>query len=104
MLSDQGLHQIASDIGREWPHLASLLGVSSARQEQLRLDYPNNTRQQIFEMLKFWRNTTKGHKEQLKGTLYQALQAVNRNDIADLLFQETKDGSVERINGLTSLL
>lgn len=104
MLSDQGLHEISTELGREWLHLASLLKVKSSKQEQIRMDHPNNTQLQIFEMLKHWRNTSNGRKEQLKGLLHHSLNMVNRTDIADRLLQEQTSGSVERINGSISLI
>ncbi|ELT87659.1 hypothetical protein CAPTEDRAFT_211208 [Capitella teleta] len=77
MLSDQGLHEISTELGREWLHLASLLKVKSSKQEQIRMDHPNNTQLQIFEMLKHWRNTSNGRKEQLKGLLHHSLNMLD---------------------------
>lgn len=56
-----------------------------------------STKQQIFEMLRLWRDTEGGTKEQIKGTLHKALVKVCRNDIADKLMQEQVDGSQEGV-------
>ena len=48
-------------------------------------------------MLRLWRDTEGGTKEQIKGTLYSALLRVARNDIADKLMQEQVEGSQEGV-------
>ncbi len=55
LLSDAGLWELAQMIGAEWPHLATLLRLPKARQDQLALDFPGNSLAQINEGLRAWR-------------------------------------------------
>ena len=84
-------------IGAEWPHLATLLRIPKAKQDQIALDYPNNTMIQINEMLRLWRDNAKGSKEEIKGRLHEAFKKVKRADLAEYLLQETIHGSEERV-------
>ncbi|KAI0233272.1 hypothetical protein LSAT2_016450 [Lamellibrachia satsuma] len=97
LLSDKGLYVISQMLGLEWLHLATMLEIPGPVQDQIRMDNPNSTKQQIFEMLRLWRDTEGGTKEQIKGTLHKALVKVCRNDIADKLMQEQVDGSQEGV-------
>ena len=66
MLSDAGLYDMADHLGSEWRHLAAVLGVTKAQQEHLIHNYPSNTKQQIYEMLRLWRDRiASGEKEQV---------------------------------------
>ena len=93
-------------LGAEWPHLATILGVPPPLQDQLRLDNPSNTKQQIYNMLRLWRDGNPGTKEQLKGALHTALLQVHRTDLAENLMMEQVDGSNEHVarQKMTSLL
>lgn len=104
ILADQGLHDFALCLGREWVHLASLLNVPTSQIDHLRLDYPNDTRLQIFYMLRYWRDREVGSKEIIKGRLHKALCEIRRLDLAQQLMQEQVDGSVERMAGFTSII
>ena len=84
-------------IGAEWSHLATLLRIPKAKQDQIALDYPNNTMMQINEMLRLWRDSAKGSKEEIKGRLHEAFKKVKRADLAEYLLQETIHGSEERV-------
>ena len=97
LLSDKGLWEFANMIGAEWPHLATLLRIPKAKQDQIALDYPNNTMMQINEMLRLWRDSAKGSKEEIKGRLHEAFKKVKRADLAEYLLQETIHGSEERV-------
>ena len=103
MLSNAGLYEMAGMLGREWQHLATLLNVPSSKVDHFRLDHPNDTASQIYKMLRFWRDSERGTKEQLKGTMHKALTEVRRLDLAERLMQEQVEGSVERL-GMTSLI
>ena len=69
MLSDKGLHSLAKKIGGEWQHLATQLNIPSSIIEQIMMDNQGRTRHQIYEMLKLFRDSASGTKEQIKGTL-----------------------------------
>ena len=96
-MSDKGLHDLASMLGAEWLRLASVLRVPGSIVEQIRLDNPNSTRLQIFQMLKLWRDTKTGTKEQLKGALHEALVEVERQDLAEDILLEQVEGSAEKV-------
>ncbi len=66
LLSDEGLYELSSGIGFEWPQLATLLKICKAEQEQLRMSYPNDAKHLIVEMLRKWRDEKAvGEKEQV---------------------------------------
>jgi len=57
---------MAEHLGNEWRHLAAILGISKAQQEHLQSNHPNNIKEQIYEMLRLWRDKiAKGEKEQV---------------------------------------
>jgi hypothetical protein len=97
LLSDKGLYQIADDLGMEWHELACVLHVSSTKQDQFRLNYPNNAREQIVSMLRWWRDRQEGDKELVKGTLLRALQAIGKYNIAEKILKEGVHGSTSNI-------
>ena len=82
----------------EWQQLATLLGVTTAIVQQIKLDHVGNTRQQIYAMLRLWRDTASGTKEQIKGALQLQLETIGRRDLADLLLSEQVNGSVEKMS------
>ena len=98
LLSDEGLYELAKMIGAEYTQLATLLKVPTSKQEHIRMDHPGNTLRQIFEILRIWRDSCKGTKEQVKGKLHDALQRCNRADLAEDLLQEVVEGSNEKVN------
>lgn len=91
-------------IGHEWRHLATQLGISKQIQEQLMENHPHKIKDVIHEMLTIWRNDATGNKEQIKGRLHQALNAVERNDIAKLLLHEQTHGSINNLHSITSII
>ncbi|KAK2190981.1 hypothetical protein NP493_63g01025 [Ridgeia piscesae] len=95
LLSDKGLYDIAQMVGHEWLHLATMLEIPRPVQEKIRMDYSSSTEQQIVAMLRRWRDTAGGSKEEIKGTLHMALMKVKRKDIADELMKEQVHGSQE---------
>ena len=97
LLSDEGLYELAKMIGAECTQLATYLRLPAAKQDQIRMDYPGNTLRQIFEILRIWRDSCKGTKEQVKGRLHEALQRCNRADLAEDLLQEVVEGSNEDV-------
>ncbi len=97
LLADQGLYDLSAMIGIEWNHLATLLDVTPPVQEQIQMDNPKNTRQQVYEMLRLWRDNATGTKENIKGHLHKALVKVGRTDLAEDLLQEQVDGSSEKV-------
>ena len=97
MLSDKGLRSLAKKIGKEWQHLATLLNIPPAIIDQIVLDNQGRTRHQIYEMLKLYRDSANGTKEQIKGALQVALETVGRRDLANDLLEEQVHGSVEKI-------
>ncbi len=84
-------------IGLEFMQLATTLKIPTSKQDQIRLDHPNNTLRQIFEMLRLWRDNAKGTKQEIKGQLYDALVRCDRSDLADDLLQEVVEGSQEKV-------
>jgi len=97
LLSDEGLYDLAAMIGVERTHLATLLKIPGPKQEHIMMDFPNNVRQQIFEMLKYWRDRCDGSKEQVKGKLHAALVKCGRRDLGEDLLQEQVEGSCEKV-------
>ena len=98
LLSDKGLYTLAGDIGMEWQHLATLLHVPIPLIQQIKLDHVGNTRQQIHDMLRLWRDTARGSKEEIKGVLLVQLEQIGRRDLAKKLLKEQVEGSTERVN------
>ena len=98
LLSDKGLHTLSGEIGMEWQHLATLLHVPTPTIQQIKLDHVGNTRQQIYDMLRLWRDTAQGSKEEIKGLLTVQLEQVGRRDLAHKLLKEQVDGSTEKMN------
>ena len=97
MLSDTGLYDMSEKIGMEWTSLATLLRITRAQQEQVMMNHPGNARNQIYEILRLWRDRSKGDKEQVKGQLHQALSVLGRQDLAEVLMRETVKGSNENV-------
>lgn len=97
LLSDKGLWDLARMIGSEWPRLGTLLEIPTPVQDQIRMDYPNKTHQQIYEMLRLWRDTARGSKESIKGKLHTALVTCDRQDLAEDLLLEQVEGSAEKV-------
>jgi hypothetical protein len=79
MLSDRGLEDIASRLGVEWQSVAINLDLTQAEIDQIRLDNPYSTVQQIRRSLITWRDQS--HSEDKVADLLQALEAVSRNDL-----------------------
>lgn len=81
----------------EWHKLACVLHVSGTKQDQFRLNHPNNAREQIVSMLRWWRDRQEGDKELVKGTLLHALQAIGKYNIAEKILKEGVHGSTSNI-------
>jgi hypothetical protein len=87
-------------IGHEWRQLATLLGITIKKQEQLLESHPHATQQCIYETLQMWRDSEHGSKEDIKGTLCKALRAVRRKDIVEMILSEQARGSGEAVNSV----
>ena len=97
LLSDKGLYELAHQLGAEWQQLAAVLNIPSNILDQIRMDNPSNTRQQIYRMLEMWRDASPGTKEQIKGKLHDALVRVDRRNLAEDLLMEQVEGSAEKV-------
>lgn len=78
--------------------MATLLNIPSSIQDQIKMNYPYDAKRQICEVLRLWRDTAKGSKEEVKGKLNNVLVKLGRRDLAELLMREAVDGSQEKIS------
>ncbi|PVD38938.1 hypothetical protein C0Q70_01563 [Pomacea canaliculata] len=84
MLSEPMLHAIADKIHRrDWELLANKLGFLYADVDNYRQMYPDNTRQQVFQLLKDWK-AREGPRAR-SDILEQALRDVGMTDVSLLL-------------------
>ena len=87
LLSDSGLFQMADYIGAEWNELAFALNVPYRIQNIIQLDNPYNTRKQIADMLRWWRDRQTDEEPIVKDKLRHALGCVGKVDVVDQLMK-----------------
>ncbi|XP_002742218.3 uncharacterized protein LOC100370091 [Saccoglossus kowalevskii] len=86
-LNNVCLQDLAKELGREFEALATYLSIDPPQLQRIKAQNPNNTQQQIFEMLVTWRNKTK-RSENKMAILTKALRSCDRVDLAETLEAE----------------
>ena len=83
ILSDVGLMNVAKQLGAEWTLVVGHLGLKQAEIEQIKLDNPYNTINQITIALQRWRDRQKGQADTILKQLFSALRSCDRTDLLE---------------------
>nr|XP_022305978.1 uncharacterized protein LOC111112629 isoform X7 [Crassostrea virginica] len=83
ILSDVGLMSVAAQLGAEWILVVGHLGLKQAEIEQIKLDNPYNTINQITIALQRWRDRQEGQADTILQQLLSALRSCDRTDLLD---------------------
>nr|XP_022303248.1 uncharacterized protein LOC111110883 isoform X2 [Crassostrea virginica] len=83
ILSDVGLMNVAKQLGAEWTLVVGHLGLKQAEIEQIKLDNPYNTINQITIALQRWRDRQEGQTDTTLQQLFSALISCERRDLLE---------------------
>ena len=83
ILSDVGLMNVAAQLGANWTLVVGHLGLKQAEIQQIQLDNPNNTINQINIALQRWRDRQEGQADTILQQLFSALISCERRDLVD---------------------
>jgi len=91
MFTDVILRHISSFLGMDWMDVGHYLGFRTEELDRIQLDYPNNTKEQIFRMLKYW-SYLHLHDDNCVQQMTSAFTEAGRKDIAERVDQIFQDG------------
>ena len=83
ILSDVGLMNVAKQLGAEWTLVVGHLGLKQAEIDQIKLDNPYNTINQITIALQRWRDRQEGQTDTILKQLFSALRSCDRTDLLE---------------------
>nr|XP_022316071.1 uncharacterized protein LOC111119843 isoform X2 [Crassostrea virginica] len=83
ILSDVGLMNVAKQLGAEWTQVVGHLGLKQAEIDQIKLDNPYNTINQITIALQRWRDRQEGQADTILQQLFSALRSCDRTDMLE---------------------
>ncbi|XP_022098513.1 uncharacterized protein LOC110983516 [Acanthaster planci] len=83
-LQDPKLRELSQELSFEWQSLASFLGLKAVEISVLKMDFPGQTENQIFNMLVRWRQKLTSDVDQV-AVLCAALKKIKRTDLAQQL-------------------
>ncbi|XP_078321956.1 uncharacterized protein LOC111119843 isoform X2 [Crassostrea virginica] len=83
ILSDVGLMNVAKQLGAEWTLVVGHLGLKQAEIDQIKLDNPYNTINQITIALQRWRDRQEGQADTILQQLFSALRSCDRTDLLE---------------------
>ncbi|XP_078321960.1 uncharacterized protein LOC111112093 isoform X3 [Crassostrea virginica] len=83
ILSDVGLMNVAKQLGAEWTLVVGHLGLKQAEIDQIKLDNPYNTINQITIALQRWRDRQEGQADTILQQLFSALRSCERTDLLE---------------------
>jgi hypothetical protein len=86
LLSDRGLDDISNRLGVEWQSVAIELNLRQAEIDQIKLDNPYRTVEQVRRALITWRDRSRAADKVAE--LLEALTMVSRNDLVNDLHVE----------------
>jgi hypothetical protein len=94
------LAQMAKDLGTDWIPLATKLNLSFKDIDTIKVKYPRNFQKQAIALLYYWKkqNPAKSNEK----SLYEALKAINRNDVARKFYPDMSEPIKSSINGIMS--
>ncbi|XP_077865542.1 uncharacterized protein LOC144352344, partial [Saccoglossus kowalevskii] len=94
-LSEPALRKLAAQIGMEFKKLACFLMITQEKMAKIILDNPNDTEEQIFQILLFWnRNNADMTPGQKVADLQKQLDKCGRKDLAQWLMANYKGSCV----------
>ena len=88
ILSDVGLMNVAAQLGAEWTQVVGHLGLKQAEIDQIKLDNPYNTINQITIALQRWRDRQEGQADTILQQLFSALRSCERRDLLDEILEK----------------
>ena len=83
ILSDVGLMSVAKQLGVNWTLVVGHLGLKQAEIQQIQLDNPYNTINQITIALQRWRDRQEGQADTILQQLFSALRSCDRTDLLE---------------------
>lgn len=96
ILTDFGLMYVAARLGAEWSLVVSHLGLKQAEIEQIQLDNPYKTINQISIALQKWRDRQKERADStLLKQLFDALDETDYKSLWDEIEEKKKKGGEE---------
>lgn len=96
ILTDFGLMYVAARLGAEWSLVVSHLGLKQAEIEQIQLDNPYKTINQISIALQKWRDRQKERADStLLKQLFDALDETDYKSLWDEIEEKNKKGGEE---------
>ena len=88
ILSDVGLMNVAKQLGAEWTLVVGHLGLKQPEIDQIKMDNPYNTINQITIALQRWRDRQEGQADTILLQLFSALQSCDRTDLLNEILEK----------------
>ena len=83
ILSNVGLMNVAKQLGNDWALVVGYLGLKQAEIEQIKMDNPYSTINQITIALQRWRDRQEGQADTILKQLFSALRSFDHTDLLE---------------------